>query len=52
MSRGRNENVSLNVRGCTLGLEVIFTKFTKDVAIDKQALSGCYRKLEYLFQCN
>lgn len=46
MIRGCNENVSLNVRGCTLGLEVIFPGFTEDMAIDKQALSGCCRKLE------
>ncbi len=42
MIRGRKANVSLNVQGCTMGLEVIVTRFTKDVAIDKQDLSGCY----------
>jgi hypothetical protein len=35
---------SYNVQGFMMGLEavVIFTRFTKDFAIDKQALSGCY----------
>ena len=30
-------NVSLNVQGCTMGLDAIFTRYHKDVAIDKQA---------------
>ena len=44
MIRGRKVNVSINVQGCTIGLEVIiiFTRFTKDVAMDNQALSRCY----------
>lgn len=42
--RGCKANVSLSVQGCTMGLEVIviFTRLQSDVAIDKQALSGCY----------
>jgi hypothetical protein len=48
MVRGRNENVFLKIQECTMGLEVvvIFPRFTKDVAIYKQALSGCYLYLE------
>ncbi len=44
MFRGCKANVSLNVQGCTMGLEVIviFTRFIKEVAMDDQALSGCY----------
>ncbi len=44
MARGRKANVSLDVQEFTMVLAdiVIFTRFTKDLATDKQALSGCY----------
>ena len=44
MIRGSKANVSLYVQKCTMGLEVIvvLNRFTKDVTIGKEALSGCY----------
>ena len=42
MIRGSRANVSINIQGCTMGLEAIVTGITKDVAIDKQVLSGRY----------
>ena len=46
MIRGCKTKMCLKIHGCTLGLEIVFIKFNKKIALHKLALSGCYRLLE------